>query len=157
MKKIRYWAIASLFSPLGLVVTSCYQDPTQTEDLELDREESEYIQSNPNDADSSDAALDQEESTGADSQALEPVCRPLGWACGAGWQCCTGNCWYGVCRAGYPGYPGYPGYFPGYPGYPGYFPGYPGYCQPRGTFCYSNLQCCSGNCLYGVCRTRIYY
>jgi hypothetical protein len=144
MKRIQYWAIASLLAPLGLVVGSCYQDPAETTEPGLEEDEAEYSESN----------LDQEESTeeSTEETSQDIVCKPLGWPCYSNWECCGGGCLYGVCRGVgyYPGY-GYPGY-----GYPGYGYPYRRFCQVRGQYCSHDFQCCSGNCRWGVCRGRFY-
>src|SRR5262245_28262192 len=92
MKAIRYWAIAGLFAPLGLVITSCYQDPVET----TVPEESQDV------AESEDLGEDEAELTEADPQAapVDPVCRPRGFDCHSDWQCCSGECSHGECRGG---------------------------------------------------------
>jgi hypothetical protein len=128
MNKIRYWAIASLFAPLGLIVPACYQDPADAPETDPDAEQSEYTESE----------LNQDEAEEADPQVVDvaPVCRPGGWQCYAHWQCCSGACFYGQCAGGGGG---------------------PGpYCRVAGTYCNFDGQCCSGNCWGGQCR-GVYY
>jgi hypothetical protein len=88
MKKVRYWAITSLFAPLGLVASACYQAPA-----EPDEEQGQQEYAAP------------EEDRGELTEAVEaplvlPVCKPKGASCSSDAECCTSKCMSGACSGG---------------------------------------------------------
>ncbi len=124
MKNIRYWAIASLFAPLGLVASACHQDPTELPEPDEDVAGPEQSAEEP--------GQDQEDLTEADPQSLPtaPVCRERGWSCYRDWECCSRECYRGVCTG---------------------WGGGGGDCRHRGEWCRADWQCCSGECWRGTC------
>lgn len=78
-------------------------------------------------------------------------CRDYGQACNSNKQCCTGDCWYGICRTGQPGkscglqtcLPGYECCKDAFGGKMCTLPGF-GVCCNNGSNWNGNYKCCNG-------------